>query len=410
MQNPSDNFKELRRSLLIGILFGIIMAVVFFAGFLLRDFVDVPPVFAATSEAEEGNTGYDLLDEVQQLIDDHYLHEQPDYVTRQYAAIRGMLSSLDDRNTFFIEPAVAQSESDVLAGTYGGIGVNLSRNAAGEFVIFPFPDGPAANAGLLDNDVIVQIGDYVMLNTEQQDVVDQMLRGEVRDNDGVEITVSREDREDTVTVFVPFDVINIPSILWRVLPEDSRIGYIQIMRFTNRTPDEFLAAVDGLTSENIEAVVIDLRHNGGGLLRESIEIAGNFLDGLVVLYEVTVEGEQVFEAESGGQLLDLPLVVLVNGGTASAAELVAGALQDHDRGILIGQTTYGKGTIQQIFSLSDSSSIHVTSAEWFTPDRHRIDSVGLEPDIMMIPDENGRDIEIGEAIIYLQRLLEDAEN
>ena len=404
MQKTSDKYRDFVRSIFVGIGLGILFAVVFFAGFFIREVVEMPAVFASSSNTDSEDE-YFLLPEVQALIDNHYLREQPDFTQRQYAAVRGLLSSLDDRNTFFIEPAVARSESDVLAGTYGGIGTNLSRNEDGFFVLFPFPDGPATEAGVLDNDIIVSINGQGIDVATQQDIIDQMLRGEVGDDNGVEITLRRDGFDEDITLFVPFDVINIPSVLWRVLPNNTQIGYIQVMRFTNRTPDEFLQAIDELNVSNIEALILDLRGNGGGLLNEAVDVAGEFFDGGVVLYERTRNNERIFEAEIGGSVIELPLVVLVNSGTASAAELVAGALQDYGRGLLIGQNTYGKGTIQQIFGLSDTSSIHITSAEWFTPNRNAIDGVGLSPDISMIPDENGRDIEIGEAIRYLQEEL-----
>ena len=141
------------------------------------------------------------------------------------------------------------------------------------------------------------------------------------------------------------------------------------------------------------------------MLQESVTVADEFLDDGVVLYERSRDNERTFDAQPGGLMTDLPLIVLVNGGTASAAELVAGAIRDSGRGIIIGQTTFGKGTVQQIFRLSDGSSIHITSAEWFTPNNSTIEGVGLVPDISMIPDENGRDVEIGEAIRHLQQQL-----
>lgn len=410
MQKTSDKYRDFQKSIFIGVSFGILLAIVFFAGFFTRNFLDIPSAFASNTTVADDDESYALLDEVQQLLNSHYLREQPDYTQREYAVIRGLLGALGDRNTFFIEPAVARSESDVLAGTYGGIGVNLSRNAEGNFVLFPFPDGPAIEAGVQDNDVLFAVNGEAITPAMQHDVVDQLLRGEVRDGNGVELTVQRGEDATEETLFVLFDVINIPSVLWRVTQEDQRIGYLQVMRFTNRTPEEVQTALDGLNDANIDALVLDLRGNGGGLLQESVEVASEFLDGGVVLYQQSIDSERTYEATEGGRATEIPMVVLVNGGTASAAELLAGALQDYERGVLIGQLTYGKGTIQQIFPLSDSSSIHITSAEWFTPDHNVIDGVGLQPDIPMIPDENGRDIEIGEAVRYLQEQMGAGED
>lgn len=390
-------------SILFGMLLGISMAVIFAAGFFFRDVVRLPSVFA--SAASFNAAGYPLLDEVQTLIDQHYLREQPEYTQRQYAAIRGMLSTLDDRYTFFIDPPVAQSESDVLAGTYGGIGVQINRGEMGEFLLFPFPDSPALAAGIEDGDILKVVNGQVVDLTTRQDVIDQMLRGEVKEGNGVEITIMKPSG-DELTVFVPFVVINVPSVLWHVLSEEGQIGYVQILRFTSRTPDELKTALMDLQESDIAGLILDLRNNSGGLLHESVEVAGEFLaEGEVVLYERDNRSERAFKVENGGLALDVPLIVLVNRGTASAAELVAGAIRDNGRGVLIGQITFGKGTVQQIFRLSDESSLHITSAEWLTPKRNTLDGTGLEPDIVMIPDVNGRDVEIGEAVRQLHESI-----
>lgn len=396
---------ELARSIGWGVAFGVSVALAFSAGFIVRDWVGIS-VFAAASPGES-SSDYALVDEVQALLDTNYLREQPTYAERQYGAVRGMLNTLDDRYTFFVDPPVAQSESDVLAGTYGGVGVQIQRSEAGELVMYPFADSPAEEAGIVEGDILLAIDDESVDFQMRQDVLDQMLRGEVKRNSGVDITYARG--EEVNTTFVPFGVINVPSVVWRLLPEDERIGYVQVLRFTNRTPGEVEEALDELLDMDAEALVLDLRNNSGGLLQESVDVAGHFLDGGIIVYEENLDGGREFTASDGAIAEDLPMVVLVNGGTASAAELVAGAIRDRGRGILVGQRTFGKGTVQQIFRLSDESSVHITSAEWFTPARNEISGVGLEPDIVMIPDENGRDVELGEAIRYLSEGLTERE-
>lgn len=399
MRNSSEKSHHIWRSLLLGLLCGIGIALVFTAGFFFREVVGLPVrVSASASETE----GYPLLDEVQSLLDSHFVREQPDYTTRQYAAVRGMLGSLNDPYTFFIDPPVAASESDVLAGTYGGIGVQIQRSEAGELVLFPFSDSPALAAGIEAGDILRAINGQPVDVTLPQDSIDQMLRGEVREGNGVEITVDKVETGESFTTFVPFAVINVPSIVWRVLQEAPEIGYVQIMRFTSRTPEELTTAIEDLRSSDISSLVLDLRGNTGGLLQESITVADEFIDSGVIVYERDNRGEEAHNANSGGAAVDLPLTVLVNERTASGAELVAGAIQDLERGILIGTTTYGKGTVQQIFPLSDGSSLHVTSSEWFTPNHQPLDQVGLQPDIAMQPDPNGLDVDLGEAIRQLQ--------
>ncbi len=389
------------RPIFIGSLVGAILAGTFVLGFYVRGLF---PQVIQPPAAPLDQIGYPLVDEVQNLVDQIYLREQPDYITRQYAAVRGVLGSLEDPNTFFIDPPVARSEADVLAGTYGGIGVLVNRNELGEFVLYPFAESPASAAGIQSGSILIAVnGNPVTLETTI-DSVDQSLRGEVIDDNGVELTIQQSGEEETI--YVVFDVINVPSVIWRVTEDDRRIGYIQILRFTARTPEELQIGLSELNESNIQALVIDMRNNSGGLLNESIDVASEFIDRGIVIYEVTRNSERSFNAEQGGLATEIPLVVLVNNRTASAAELVAGAIRDNERGILIGQSTFGKGTVQQIFTLSDGSSVHITSAEWLTPNRTPIAGVGLVPDIEMIPDANGRDVEFGEAIRYIQQQLE----
>ncbi|MEL6407668.1 MAG: S41 family peptidase [Chloroflexota bacterium] len=389
------------RPALTGAFFGLLIAIAFVCGFYVRDLF---PAQVYVPSVPPDDAGFPLVDEVQTLLDQIYLREQPSYTERQYAAIRGLLAGLDDSNTFFIDPPVAQSEADVLAGTYGGIGVLVNREASGAFVLYPFADSPAEAAGIAQGAILLAIDGEAITPDAQPDAIDQMLRGEVTEGNGV--TLELEQDGSTEEIFVAFDVINVPSVVWRVLDEDERIGYIQILRFTARTPEELTTGLTELLDNDITGLILDMRDNTGGLLDASLAVADEFLDNEPVIFEVTANAEQQFDTSRGGLATDVPLVVLVNDFTASASELVAGAIQDNERGILIGQRTFGKGTVQQIFTLSDGSSVHITSAEWLTPSRTPIAEVGLIPDIEMIPDENGRDVEIGEAIRYLQATLQ----
>jgi carboxyl-terminal processing protease len=396
MQEYSQNYRrKFGQSIIYGALIGVFCALVFAAGFVFRGFVDVRIAQASSAEND-----YSLLSEVQHLLDQHYLRVQPAFKDREYAAIRGMLAALNDRYTFFVDPPVAQSESDVLAGTYGGIGVQVKRNEHGDLVLYPFADSPATHAGVEAGDLLLAVNDIAIDPGTQADAVDQMLRGEVKEGSGAKLTVQKLDSTEN-TYFIPFAVINVPSVIWRKLVDAPQIGYVQILIFTSRTPDELKSALEDL--KGVKSLVLDLRNNSGGLLQESVTVASQFLDGGVVVYEKSNQSEDPLSVTPGGLATDLPIVVLVNQNTASAAELVAGALRDRQRAVLLGQTTYGKGTVQQIFRLSDESSLHITAAEWLTPNRQHLDGTGLEPDIVVIPDPNGRDVELSEATQYLEQ-------
>jgi carboxyl-terminal processing protease len=385
-------------TILRGFSFGALLGAVFVAGFLFRG--------AMPSQAQ-GNRHYPLLEQTHGLLIDHYLRPLPDATQLEYGAIRGMLATLNDRLTYFIDPPVAASESNVLAGQYGGIGVQVRRDEAGRFRLYPFRDGPAARAGVRDGDILLKVNDQDVPLDMRQDAVDQLLRGEVKEGNGVKIEVRADaEADNTRTYTILFETIEIPSVVWRTLEEEASFGYVQVLRFTSRTPSELKKAFDELRGANIRALVLDMRNNPGGLLQESITVASQFLPpDLVVLYEQSRQGEKEYRVRDGSTLTDLPMVVLINGGTASAAELVAGALKDHGRATVIGQRSFGKGTVQLIFQLLDKSSIHVTTAEFFPPSRQPLEGAGIAPDIPMIPDSNGRDVELGEAIRYLRDKL-----
>lgn len=381
------------RAVLAGLLVGLALGGAFVAGFIVRDVSGL----GGRVLADGGSETFPLLSEVETLIERNFVRPRPEQQVLEYGAIRGLLSALGDPFTFFIEPPVAASESDVLAGTYGGIGVQVARTEAGTLVLYPFADSPALQAGIVAGDVLRAVNGTPVDVTLQADALDQMLRGEVREGNGVALRVRGQDGSER-EVFVPFAVINVPSVVWRMLEEDARLGYLQILRFTSRTPDELATAVQSLREQGAQALVVDLRGNAGGLLQESIQVADAFIDEGVIVYQRSTAGERSFNATPGGVVVNLPIALLVNHGTASGAELVAGALQDYARALLIGQRTYGKGTVQQIFPLTDGSSLHVTSSEWFTPNRQMLDGAGLQPDIEVQPDAQGRDMELAEAV------------
>ena len=354
---------------------------------------------------------FTLLREVEGLVASNYVSTLPDPVQMEYAAIRGYLQSLGDPYTFFIDPPVAQSESDALAGRYGGIGVEVKRNEAGLIVLYPYPDSPAERAGVLAGDVLLDVNDGQLQGGESVDQIRQLLRGEIVEgaNNGVTITVLAPDATEPRTIFIAFEEISVPSVLWRVLAEDTSIGYIQIRSFTARTPEELATAITELEAAGTTALILDLRENYGGLLEESIQIADMFLaEGLIFREQKRDTNNERTATPDISVPLDMPIYILVNNRTASAAEVVVGALQDNNRAQTVGQKTVGKGSVQYVFALSDGSSVHITAAIWLTPAGTPINGVGIEPTIPMIPDANGRDVELGEAIRRIQQANTDS--
>jgi carboxyl-terminal processing protease len=337
-----------------------------------------------------------VLWEAWDRVEKHFYGPLPSVKARTYGAIRTSLELLDPY-TVFVEPQPRELERDQLRGVYGGIGVAVWRDGEGQIALDPFPESPAARAGLRKGDVLLAIdGEPVTAGTGATDV-EAELHGDVGTD--VTVTISRP-TASVLDVTITREQIERPSVTWRQLT--ANVGYIGIERFTERTYSEVEEALRALERAQATELVLDLRSNAGGLVDAAVAIAGLFLqEGDVVLYQSGRAGERIFRAKSGN-VVALPLVVLVDGGTASAAEIVAGALQGHDRAVLVGDATFGKGSVQEIYDLTDGSSVHITAAVWLTPDRHQIDSQGLMPDIPVQSSDGPRDEQLDRALFYLE--------
>ncbi|HEX9922636.1 MAG TPA: S41 family peptidase [Anaerolineae bacterium] len=369
------------------------------AGYAFRDYVvnDQPTEEEAESLA--------LYWEVWHRIEEQYLGELPAESISTYGAIHGALATLNDPYTVFIEPEPASQEKAQLEGQFGGIGAFVSRDDAGNVLLEPMREQPAEQAGLQTGDRLVAVDGRPILPEMSTDAIINLIRGDVGTE--VVLTVEREGGAEPIDLTVVRAVIETPSVFWRILEENPTIGYIQLTSFTERSNDELGQAIDELTEQGAKSFILDIRGNGGGLLETAVDVASQFLgDGVVLQENRKNEGERVYEARGQGKALDQPLVLLVNGGTASASEIVAGALQDRNRASLIGEKTFGKGSVQLIYELSDDSRLHVTVAKWFTPNNNAIDGVGLVPDIEVLftqeDRDNNRDPQLERAISYLQ--------
>lgn len=380
---PSEKAAARRQfgaAVLQGILAGLLLGAAFAGGYFYHDYAD---------RRMNSTTDYGLLQEAEGLLAGHYLYELPPGEELVHSAAAGMVAALEDPYTYFVEPQTAEIDSNNLAGSFGGIGAEITVDEQARYVIVRvYPDNPAEGAGVEEGDIIAAVdGREVDATTTDMNALLSLVRGDI--GDPVVLTLQRGDEVFDVEI-VRAELL-IPSTFWRVLEEDQRVGYIQVTRFTTRSPEEVKQAIEELREQNVDAYVLDLRNNGGGLVDAAVEVASEFLNGGVVLYEQRQGGaERVFNATRGGAALDEPLAVLVNNGTASAAEIVAGALQERGRATLVGEQTFGKGSVQLILPLSDASSLHVTTAEWYTPERYRIQGQGLAPDVEVTGDEDGQ--------------------
>ena len=361
-------------------------------------------ILESRSATPEEAEGFGLFWEAWRLVEDQFLGELPDTQHLAWGAIRGALQTLDDDHTTFLEPQPRQREKEDLSGQFGGIGAYVTQDEEGRILLDPMPDLPAEQAGVETGDAVIQVDDTPVTPEMSVDEVVILIRGKV--GTIVRLTLERGGLDRPLVVEVERQTIPTPSVEWRILEDAEDIGYVRIALFSGRTGTELGDALDELEELGIKGLVLDLRGNGGGLLGAAVDVANEFLSEGVILYQVEKDDrEEAQTAKRGGRYDEGPLTLLVDGGTASASEIVAGALQDTGRAVLIGEKTYGKGSVQSVFDLSDGSSVHITSAEWLTPNRHEISGQGLIPDYeVSISEEErsqGLDPQLERAVEYL---------
>jgi carboxyl-terminal processing protease len=337
------------------------------------------------------------------ILEKDFYGQLPTAQQMTYGAIRGVLTTLDDPYTIFVEPKPRQLERDDLRGSFGGIGAWVSKREDGAIVLKPMEDKPAQRAGILEGDVVIQVDDQEITPDMPLEDVILLIRGPV--GSVVKLTISRADYPEPLVFEITREKVETPTVSWRLLDEGQGLGYVSISLFSERTNEELETALKDLKAQEATRLILDLRNNSGGLLEISIDVASQFIPDGIVLYEQRRDQEEKsYPARRGGKATDIPLVVLVNAGTASASEIVAGAIQDSGRGILIGESTFGKGSVQLVYDLSDQSSLHVTVAHWFTPNQHEITGNGLTPDIVVRLTEEDhaqdRDPQLDRAIAY----------
>ena len=378
-------------------------ALAFIAGYFFNDYQASRVVNDPHSNI--GSEEFAVFWEAWGWIERSFIGEIPDSQQVAYGAIRGAMATLNDPYTVFVEPVARQEERESLQGNFGGIGATVSRLETGEVVLDPLPNNPAAKAGILSGDILIAVdGNEIPAEMTVEEIAN-IIRGEKGTE--VTLTVIHPDTTEPVDITIVRDDILIPSVAYRLLEEDPTIGYIWLTRFSGESNGEIEAAMTDLQTQGATQLILDLRGNGGGLLDAAIAIADQFLaDGPIMHQESAIEGTKTYTATAGTVAGDMSVVILINGGTASASEILAGALQDRGRATLVGQQSFGKGSVQLVYDLSDGSSVHVTSARWFTPDRNAIDQQGLTPDIVVEPTpeaiENNRDETLARAILYLQ--------
>jgi carboxyl-terminal processing protease len=401
------------KKLLYGLL-ALILAVAIGSGGFMLGFASAPktqtvnrpietPVPGATAApASADDQSMPLFWEAMQILQSKYYgSDLPDATKRQYDAIQGVFIGLDDQFTSFIPLQATKIIEEDASGSFSGIGAYVQLNKDRALVLTRiFQDSPAEKAGLKAGDIVISVNGESVVG---QDLYAQIAKVRGPEGSQAKLTIVRGQDK-------PFDVTVTRAKIAIKLVESKMIGgdvaYVRLSEFSQTASTQLSDAIDQLLVRNPKGLILDLRDNPGGFLDESIKVADIFLKNGIVVTERTKPGANqqvaVFRSDDNGVAQDIPLVVLVNGNSASAAEIVAGALHDRKRAILIGTTTFGKGEVEELDHLSDGSQVRVTIAHWFTPNDTDINKKGIEPDIKVEPGTDAtKDLQLDRAVEYL---------
>ena len=355
----------------------ICIAVAFFAGYMVN-------------AAHPASADLPILHEAYNILRDHGLKPLPTAPALEYGMARGMTEAYGDPFTRFVEPPQHELETNSLQGKFGGIGVRLGTDPDGNYVLYPFPDGPAIKAGVQEGDRLLGVDDLLVTSATPVDTISAAIRGPVGDR--VTIKVGRPPNFTPVDYEIKREEIALPTVTWHLDAGEPRLGVIEVNIIGETTPGEIKKAIEDMQGRGANAFALDLRNNGGGLLKEGINIARLFLrDGVIIEQQYRGQKVESYLVKEGGLFAEIKLAVLINENTASAAEIIAGAIQAHRRAKLIGATSYGKNTIQMVFDLQDGSSLHVTAAQWWIPGlEFPKEGHGLVPDLLVEAGEEGK--------------------
>ncbi|MDI9244453.1 S41 family peptidase [Marinobacter sp. CHS3-4] len=318
-------------------------------------------------------------------IKDAYVEEVDDQQLLE-SAIKGMLSDLDPHSTY-LAPKDYEKLEESTSGEFGGLGIEVGMEDGFVKVISPIDDTPAQKAGVQAGDLIIKLGDQPVKGMSLEEAV-KLMRG--KPGTILTLTIMREGRSAPIEIDVERDIIKVTSIKKRMI--ENGYGYVRITQFQADSGTQFTDALKELEKEHgqaLDGLVIDLRNNPGGILQAAVEASDALLnEGLIVYTEGRIQSSRLrFNAKAGEIMPDTPIVVLINGGSASASEIMAGALQDHERAVIMGTQSFGKGSVQTVIPLDETHAIKMTTARYYTPDGRSIQAKGIRPDIEVKPAE-----------------------
>jgi carboxyl-terminal processing protease len=366
----------------------------------MGDFTDVSKIFTKKPTIK-------LIEEGLDVIAKKYVDR--DNINRDdllYGAMSGMLKVLEDDYSVFLEPEDTKTFEEDVGGSFEGIGAEIGIRDGMLTVISPLKDNPADRAGVKAGDKILYV-DGTDTDGLPLDEAVQIIRG--RKGSAVVLTIEREGEEENLEISIVRDTIKIPIIEWE--KKGDEIAYIAFSHFTETAPGDFENIVQEILQSSADRVILDLRNNPGGFLEVAVDITGWFIEkDKVVVIEERGHGvkNKLYMSSGNSAMAEYPIVILINKGSASASEILAGALRDHKGVVLIGENTFGKGSVQELVHLRDGSSIKITIAKWLTPDGLSIEDNGLEPDIAVemtqeIFDKQG-DVQLEKAIEVVEGL------
>ena len=331
------------------------------------------------------------------LVQEHIDGGELDPAAISDGAIRGMLVALDDPYAGFLDSEQYSLETEDIRGFFGGIGAEVGIRDGVMTILAPMPDTPAEAAGIRPGDVILEVDGVSIQGLSLLEVV-QLIRGDKGTK--VKILIRHLSSAEPVLIEIERDIINLKSV--ELLMQVGRIGHLRLSGFTGTTNDDLKEALERFERSQGLGIVLDLRNNPGGLVSSVVDVTSQFIDDGLVLYQIDAKGNRRnWDVSSGGKALDIPMVVLVNEFSASASEVFTGAIIDNERATVIGATTFGKGSVNNLWPLNDGSGINFTTARWFTPNGVLIEGEGITPDVLLDPIEENEDDDI-----YLDRAIE----
>ena len=372
--------------LVVVVLFFVFTSTAFGAGLVIGH-VGLPDGLAGAGPAAAGGVpagqvDFDTFWQAWDLVQEHFVDRAAlDETQLEYGAIEGMIQALgDEGHTVFMTPEEMERRQTDLSGTFSGIGALLGVRDGLPLIVAPFDGSPADRAGIKAGDIIMEV-DGEDVTSLPLDAIVEKIRGE--EGTAVVLTVLRPEDGESLEIEITRGEIVVPTATWALVP-GTHVALIRLSQFSANAEEQMIQALREAEKAGAEALIVDVRNNPGGLLDQAIRVTSQFLTSGNVLLEEDAQGQRKpYPVKSGGIAPEIPLVILVNQGSASSAEIFAGAIQDQGRGLIVGETTFGTGTVLRPFTLDDGSGLMLGTSQWLTPNGRLIRKQGIEPDVVV---------------------------